>query len=179
MLYRRKSSKYPVRPQSGAANQKWLSSVVFESNITKQDAHGPCCLPEQQNIALNKIKLCKISLLQKNILYRIFFRGGQCILGFFLFFFLAIISPNRKEWLVIWTKSELVEIGPVVQEKKKSCQFISNTSQLSPLGKRRGPSFEQIWIPFTLDWSCGSEKKIFKSCLVFYYFPTSPPLEWV
>ena len=50
-------------------------------------------------------------------------------------FFLAIISPNRKEWLVIWTKPELVEIGPVVQEKKKSCQFILILLNYLPLGK--------------------------------------------
>ena len=39
----------------------------------------------------------------------------------------------------------LVEIGPVVLEKKilKSCQFIFIISQLSPLWEVRGPSYEQ------------------------------------
>ena len=39
----------------------------------------------------------------------------------------------------------LVEIGPVVLEKKifKSCQFIFIISQLSPLWEGRGPSFQQ------------------------------------
>ena len=42
----------------------------------------------------------------------------------------------------------LVEIGTVVHEKKifKICQYFS---QLSPLIKGRGPSFEQTKIPFT------------------------------
>ena len=33
--------------------------------------------------------------------------------------------------------------------KRKFCQSIFAISQLSPLGKGRGPSFEQTWIPFT------------------------------
>ena len=39
----------------------------------------------------------------------------------------------------------LVEIGPVVLEKKifKCCQFIFIISQLSPLLEGRGPSFEE------------------------------------
>ena len=45
----------------------------------------------------------------------------------------------------------LIEIGPVVLEKKifkfRQCNF--PVPQLSPLGKGRGPSFEQTWIPFT------------------------------
>ena len=46
---------------------------------------------------------------------------------------------------------KLVEIGPVVLEKKilKFCQCIFAISKLSPLGKRWGPSFEQTWLPFT------------------------------
>ena len=31
-------------------------------------------------------------------------------------------------------------------------KFIFTISKLSPLGKGKGPSFEQIWIHFTLGW---------------------------
>ena len=41
----------------------------------------------------------------------------------------------------------LVEIGPVVLEKK--ILHIFTISKLSPLGKGQGLSFEKIWIPFT------------------------------
>ena len=45
----------------------------------------------------------------------------------------------------------LVEIGPVVLEKMNFEYFQKNFTFLliSPLGKGRGPSFEQTWIPFT------------------------------
>ena len=45
----------------------------------------------------------------------------------------------------------LVKFGPVVPEKKmfKRLQCISTISQLSLLWEKRGPSFEQICIPFT------------------------------
>ena len=45
----------------------------------------------------------------------------------------------------------LVEIGPVVVEKKifKFRQCIFAISKLSSLGEGRGPSFEQNLIPFT------------------------------
>ena len=48
----------------------------------------------------------------------------------------------------------LVEIGPVVLEKKifKRCQFIFSISQLSHLWERSGHSFEQTWIPFTQEY---------------------------
>ena len=48
----------------------------------------------------------------------------------------------------------LVEIGPVVLEKIfKSCQlFFFIISQLSPLWKERGPTFEQTLIPFTKEY---------------------------
>ena len=44
----------------------------------------------------------------------------------------------------------LVEICPVVLKKKifNNFQYNFTFSLLSPLGKGRGPSFEQIWIPF-------------------------------
>ena len=44
----------------------------------------------------------------------------------------------------------LVEIGPVVLEKKifKFCQCIFAISLFSPLQKGHGPSFEQTWITF-------------------------------
>ena len=60
--------------------------------------------------------------------------------------------------------ASFVEIGPVVLEKK--------IFKICPLGKGRGPSFEQYWIPFTQEWfmlilvESGPvvlEKKIFKS----------------
>ena len=46
--------------------------------------------------------------------------------------------------------SSLVEIDPEVLEKSflKFRQCIFAISSLSPLGKRRGPSCEQTWIPF-------------------------------
>ena len=45
----------------------------------------------------------------------------------------------------------LVEIGPVVLEEKifKYFQYNFTCSLLFPLGKGRGPSFQQTWIPFT------------------------------
>ena len=45
----------------------------------------------------------------------------------------------------------LIENGSVVQEKKifKFHQCILAISQLSPLGRGQGPSFEQTEIPFT------------------------------
>ena len=44
----------------------------------------------------------------------------------------------------------LVEIGPVVLEKKifKFVNVFLQISLISPLEKGRGPSFEQIWIPY-------------------------------
>ena len=44
----------------------------------------------------------------------------------------------------------LIEIGPVILEKKLFFrQYIFSLSLLSPLEKRRGPSFEQTRISFT------------------------------
>ena len=47
--------------------------------------------------------------------------------------------------------AKFLEFGPVVPEKKifKSSQCISTISQLSLLWEKRGPLFDQIWIPFT------------------------------
>ena len=61
---------------------------------------------------------------------------------------------KKKTWIIFtqWCfVPSLVENGPVVLEKKtfKSFQCIFSISQLSPLWERRGPSFEQTWIPFT------------------------------
>ena len=72
-------------------------------------------------------------------------------------YILVIISPWERAWPYILANLKilfsaqgyillsLVEIGPVVLEKK-SFQFrqcISAMSLLSPLGNGRGPSFEQ------------------------------------
>ena len=63
-------------------------------------------------------------------------------------------SSFEQTWILISQEGimpSLVEICPVVLEKKifKSCQFIFNYFPIiSPL-EGRGPSFEQIWIPFT------------------------------
>ena len=78
----------------------------------------------------------------------------------------------------------LVEIGPVVLEKNifKYFQYNFIFSVLSPLGKRRGPSFEQTWIPSTEEFFVGRlieidpvvlEKKILK---YFQYNITFSPL---
>ena len=40
------------------------------------------------------------------------------------------------------------------EENFKICQCFFPILQLSPLGKRRGPSFEQTWIPSTQRWLC-------------------------
>ena len=77
------------------------------------------------------------------------------------FHYFIIISPWKRVGPFIWTNlnplhpgilcASLVEIGPVVLEKKifKSCQCIFTISLLSPLWEGRGPSFEHTWIPFT------------------------------
>ena len=63
-------------------------------------------------------------------------------------------SSFEQTW-ILFTQGcfvpSLVEIGSVVLEKKilKFCQCIFAISQLSPLGKGRGPSFEQTWILIT------------------------------
>ena len=46
----------------------------------------------------------------------------------------------------------LVEICPMVMQKKIFRQYIFDISELSSLGKRRGSSFEQSWRPFTQGW---------------------------
>ena len=78
------------------------------------------------------------------------------------FHYFIIISPwkkggafhLKKTWIPftqIYLVQSLVEIGPVVLEKKmfKRCQFIFIISKLSPLWEGLSPSFEQTWIPFT------------------------------
>ena len=81
----------------------------------------------------------------------------------------------------------LVEIGSVVLEKKifKFCQCIFAISQLSPLGKGRGPSFEQTWIPFTRGCFVPSlveigsvilEKKIYEFRQCIFAFSLLSPL---
>ena len=80
----------------------------------------------------------------------------------------------------------LVEIGLVVLEKKifKFCQCIFAISQLSPLGKGRGPSFEQTWTlhprmlcaKFGWNWPSGSGKD-FNFVNVLSLFCNYLPLE--
>ena len=55
--------------------------------------------------------------------------------------------PITQECFVL----SLVKIGPVILENTifKVCQCIFPISFLSPLGKVRGPSIEQTWIPIT------------------------------
>ena len=86
-------------------------------------------------------------------------------------------GPSFEQTWIPFTQGcfvpSLVEIGSVVLERKffKICQCIFAISQLSPLGKGQGPSFEQTWIPFTQGYFVPSlvkigpvvlEKKIFK-----------------
>ena len=82
----------------------------------------------------------------------------------------------------------LVEIGPVVLEKKifLMCQCIFAILLLSPFGKGRGPSFEQTWIPFIprmlyakfgWNWSSGSRGEDFFFVNVFSLFRNYLPLE--
>ena len=91
----------------------------------------------------------------KNALLQIWF------LKVFNYYYFIIISPLVRTWpsfeqtWIPFTKGylcpSLVEIGPVVLEKKifKRCQFILIISKLSPLWEGLGLSFEQTWIPFT------------------------------
>ena len=66
------------------------------------------------------------------------------------------------------------------------CQYILSISQLSPLGKGRGPSFEQTWILFTpgclcakfgWNWPRGSGGEDFKFRHLFSLFRNYLPLE--
>ena len=79
-----------------------------------------------------------------------------------MYFRYLLLSPLRKgcgpSFDLIWIPftqgcflPSLVEIDPVVLEKKilKVCQCIFAISLLTPLGKGRGPSFEQTWILIT------------------------------
>ena len=82
------------------------------------------------------------------------------------FRYFLIISPWKRAgpsfeqtWIPISQGCfvpSLVEIGPVVLEKKifKIGQCIFAISFLSPLRKGRGPSLEQTWIPITQRMLC-------------------------
>ena len=78
------------------------------------------------------------------------------------FRYFVIISPWKRggghsfeQTWIAFTQGcfvpSLVEIGPVVLEKKilKFRLCIFTILKLSRFGKGRGPSFEQTWIPFT------------------------------
>ena len=80
----------------------------------------------------------------------------------FSFYLYTIISPWKRAWPFVWTDIgslyprrlchqfvSLVEIGPVVLEKKMFIfrQCILAISISPPLGKGRGPSFEQTLHP--------------------------------
>ena len=81
----------------------------------------------------------------------------------------------------------LVEIGPVVLEKKilKFRKCIFAISKESPLGKRKGPSIEQSWIPFTQECNVLSlveigpvvlDRKIFKFHQCIFTILLSSPI---
>ena len=85
------------------------------------------------------------------------------------------LIPFTQEYIV----PSLVEIGPVVLEKKifKVHQCIFAISLLSPVGKGHGPSFEQTGILITQGCFVPSlveigpvvlKKKIFKVCQCIY-----------
>ena len=81
------------------------------------------------------------------------------------------ISPLKEVWPFICCVPSLVEIDPMVLERKilKICQCIFIILLLSHLGKECGPSFEQTWIPFTKrclvpnwwKWPSGSGEDVF------------------
>ena len=102
-----------------------------------------------------------------------------------------IISPWKRARPFIWIPltqecivPSLVEINPVILENKifQVCQCIFAISLLSPIAKRRGPSFKQIWIHITQECFVPSfveigpvvlKKKKFVSILSLfrYYLP--------
>ena len=119
---------------------------------------------------------------------------SQCI---FAISFLSLLEkghgPSSEQTWIPFAKEyfvpNFVEIGQVVLEKKNSKfrQCFFTISWLSPLGKERGPSFDQSWIPFTQGCFMQSlveigsvvlEKKIFlSSSMYFSYFIIISP--WI
>ena len=112
--------------------------------------------------------------------------------------YFIIISPWKRAWPFIWTNLNphhprmpclsLVEIGPVVLEKKifKFSQCTFAISLLSPIRKGRGTSFEQIWITFTQGCFVSRfveigpvvlKKKMFKVCICILAISLLSPLE--
>ena len=67
-------------------------------------------------------------------------------------------GPSFEQTWIFFTKGyfmpSFLEIVPLVLKKMifQLCQCILAILKLSPLGKERGPSFEQTWIPFTQRW---------------------------
>ena len=71
-----------------------------------------------------------------------------------IFHFKKILHKNAFRVFQNWLKL------PPVGLKKKFVKFLHNCiftiSLLFPLGKGRGPSFEQNWAPFTQGWVAAS-----------------------
>ena len=101
------------------------------------------------------------------VLEKKIFKSSQCI------FTISKLSPLWEgcgpSFIQTWIPftrgyfvPSLVEIGPVVLEKKffKSCQFIFIISQLSPLWEESGLSFEQTWIPLPRNTLCQVSLKL-------------------
>ena len=119
-------------------------------------------------------------LLKAMIISQHWFGEEKTIISFLISEWSLFVKP----W-VSFTKgcfvTSLVEIGPVVLEKKmfKFRQCIFAIALLSPLRKGHGPSSEQTWIPFTQGCLCmfgwnlpsGSwEEKIKISSMYLWYF---------
>ena len=109
--------------------------------------------------------------------------------NFLMYFHYVInISPSKEVWPFICFVPSLVEIDPMVLERKilKFCQCIFIILLISHLGKERGLSFEQNWIPFSKGclvpnlwkWPSGSgEESFFKFVNVFSQLRNYLPLE--
>ena len=109
------------------------------------------------------------------------------IISFFIIKWFLIVKPRVPFTPVCFVPS-LVEIGPMVLKKKifKMVNVFLLFPYYLPLGKGRGPSFEQSWIPFTQGFfvfslvEIGSmvlEKKIFEFRQYILLFRTYLPLE--
>ena len=93
-----------------------------------------------------KDALCQVWLKLAQWLWRRRFLNFVNVFSLFHYYLpLEKGGPPRIPFTQGYFVPSLVKIDPVVLEKKifKSCQFIFNNSQLSPLWEGRGPSFEQ------------------------------------
>ena len=99
----------------------------------------------------------------------------------FLMYFHYVInmSPSKEVWPFICFVPSLVEIDPMVLERKilKFCQCIFIILLISHLGKERGLSFEQNWIPFSKGclvsnlwkWPSGSGEESFLNSSMYFH----------